>query len=79
MQRVEGVAFGHVDTRLAQCLLERMSDGGEVMLSHRELAVELGTPRKVVSRQLKEFERRGWLRLRCRRHSGNCCGGVEYC
>ncbi len=67
MQRVEEVAFGRVDARLAQCLLERMSDGGEVMLSHRELAVELGTAREVVSRQLKEFERRGWLRLRRRR------------
>ncbi len=67
MQRVEEVAFGHVDTRLAQCLLERMNDAGEVTLSHRELAVELGTAREVVSRQLKEFERSGWLRLRRRR------------
>ena len=32
-------------------------------LTHHEIAVELGTAREVVSRQLKAFERRGWARL----------------
>jgi CRP/FNR family transcriptional regulator len=27
------------------------------------MAAELGTAREVVSRQLKEFERRGWVKL----------------
>ena len=30
--------------------------------THQELAVELGTAREVGSRQLKDFERRGWVR-----------------
>jgi len=32
----------------------------KVDATHQELAVELGTAREVVSRQLKDFERRGW-------------------
>lgn len=28
--------------------------------THRQLAAELGTAREVVSRQLQEFQRRGW-------------------
>jgi len=59
---IEEVAFGRIDMRLAACLLERVSQG-EIKSTHQELAVELGTAREVVSRQLKEFERRGWLEL----------------
>ncbi len=32
-------------------------------ITHQTLAVELGTAREVVSRLLKEFERRGWPHL----------------
>ena len=62
MLLVEEVAFRRVDVRLAHCLLERADVTGVVSLTHQELAAELGTAREVVSRQLKEFERRGWLR-----------------
>ena len=58
---VEEVAFRRVDARLAHCLLERADAAGVVSLTHQELAVELGTAREVVSRQVKEFERRGWV------------------
>lgn len=60
---VEEVAFGRVDARLAQRLLDRRGAEGQVALTHQQLAVELGTAREVVSRQLKDFEQRGWLRL----------------
>lgn len=60
---VEEVAFGRMDVRLAQCLLERAGQDGEVRRTHQELAVELGTAREVVSRQLKDFERRHWVVL----------------
>ena len=60
---VEEVAFTRIDSRLAQRLLGLSGAGAEVRLTHQELAVELGTAREVISRQLKEFERRGWLRL----------------
>lgn len=63
MQVIQGVAFGHIGPRLAAALLARAGDRREVEATHQDLAVELGTAREVVSRQLKEFERRGWVRL----------------
>jgi len=57
---IEEVAFGRIDQRLASCLLRRARGGAEVEATHQELAMELGTAREVVSRQLKEFERRRW-------------------
>jgi CRP/FNR family transcriptional regulator len=30
--------------------------------THEDLAVELGTAREVVTRQLKSFEQRGWVK-----------------
>ena len=60
---VEEVGFQRVDVRLARLLLERAAERHAVSMTHQELAVELGTAREVVSRQLKEFERRGWLTL----------------
>ncbi len=35
---------------------------GTLSLTHQDLAMELGTAREVVSRQLKEFERHGYVR-----------------
>ncbi len=64
---LEEVAFGHVDTRLAQWLLSHSDGQNPIEASHRELATELGTAREVVSRQLKEFERCGWVKLGRRR------------
>ena len=62
MLLVEEVAFGHIDIRLAQRLLALQDALGTIGLTHQDLAVELGTAREVISRQLKEFERRGWIR-----------------
>lgn len=59
---IEEVAFGRIDARMAQVLLAHARDGiwsG----THQDLAVELGSAREVISRQLKEFERRGWVDL----------------
>jgi CRP/FNR family transcriptional regulator len=60
---LEEVAFGRIDVRLAQLLIERCGPDGAVRATHQQLAVELGTAREVVSRQLKEFERRSWVSL----------------
>ena len=61
MLLVEEVAFRRVDVRLAHCLLVRADPAGVVALTHQELAAELGTAREVVSRQVREFDRRGWV------------------
>lgn len=58
---IEEVAFRRIDIRLAQKLLELVDGEGEVHLTHQQLATELGTAREVVSRQLQEFQRRGWI------------------
>lgn len=60
---IEEVAFGRIDMRLAQFLAERADKDGILKGTHQEFAVELGTAREVISRQLKDFERRGWLSL----------------
>jgi len=60
---VEEVAFGRIDGRLAQRLLELRDHNGVVEATHQALAAELGTAREVISRQLKEFERQGWIVL----------------
>lgn len=58
---IEEIAFQRMDIRLAQKLLELESDTGDIQLTHQQLATELGTAREVVSRQLQEFQRRGWI------------------
>jgi len=64
LARIEEVAFERIDRRLALRLLDLAGRQGEIAATHRELAVELGTAREVVSRKLKDFERRGWIELR---------------
>ncbi len=62
IQRVEDVAFGRIDARLARLLLDLGGgDGQALAITHQQLAAELGSAREVVSRQLKRFERAGWV------------------
>lgn len=63
MVLVEEVAFGRIDIRLARFLADHRDTCGGLDTTHQALAVELGTAREVVSRQLKEFERRGLVTL----------------
>ena len=64
MLLVEEVAFHRMDERLEEWLQVRAAAGQSVLnITHQELAVELGTAREVVSRLLKELERRGQVRL----------------
>ncbi|RCK44554.1 Crp/Fnr family transcriptional regulator [Thalassospira profundimaris] len=58
---IEEIAFRRLDIRLAQKLIELCGAEDTVLSTHQKLAVELGTAREVVSRQLQEFQRRGWI------------------
>jgi CRP/FNR family transcriptional regulator, anaerobic regulatory protein len=60
---VEEVAFGKLDIRLARHLLKHCTDITTIETTHQQLATELGSAREVISRQLKDFESRGWLKL----------------
>jgi len=61
MMLVDEVVFKKLDKRLAQLLLDRKDDHFEV--THQDIALELGSVREVVSRQLKVFERQGMVKL----------------
>ncbi len=64
MLLVEDVAFGRMDVRLARLLLCRSEAGQKnIAATHQDLAIELGTAREVISRIIKDFERRGWVHL----------------
>lgn len=58
---IEEIAFQRLDIRLAQKLIELARDTGQIRATHQQLAAELGTAREVISRQLGEFQRRGWI------------------
>ncbi|PRX38143.1 CRP/FNR family transcriptional regulator, anaerobic regulatory protein [Meinhardsimonia xiamenensis] len=60
---IDDVVFGRMDLRIAERLVQLANADGEVRLTQAELAAELGTAREVVSRQLGEFQRRGWVEL----------------
>lgn len=60
---LEETAYGHLDQRLAKSLLSLRDDEGVVHATHHDLAANLGSAREVVSRQLKNFEHHGWVRL----------------
>ena len=60
MQLVEEVAFRRLDERLAQMLIHR---GPVIEATHQKLADELGSVREIVSRLLRSFEARGWVKL----------------
>jgi len=62
IKRVEDVAFGRIDARLAKHLVDRCeNEPGLITATHQQLASELGTAREVVSRQLKVFEKQAWI------------------
>ncbi len=62
LQVIEDITFQRLDVRLAQLLIKLAGDCGEVIATHQALANELGSAREVVSRQLNEFRKRGWLK-----------------
>jgi CRP/FNR family transcriptional regulator len=62
MELVEEVAFRRVDERLTE-YLEEKSENGRLETTHQRIANDLGTSREVVSRLLKDLERRGSIAL----------------
>ncbi len=66
MELITEVAFKRMDERLMDYIIEKSEDG-KLYATHQAIANELGTAREVVSRLLKEFERRGLVIL-----SRNC-------
>ena len=64
---IESVTFGSVRQRLARTLLELTEQAGDKPFSlpwtHQEIALNLGTVREVVSRNLNRFQADGLIRV----------------
>jgi CRP/FNR family transcriptional regulator len=64
MEVVDEVAFRRMDVRIAELLLSRpQSAGGLIVLTHQEVAAELGSSREVVSRILADFAASGLVQV----------------
>jgi CRP/FNR family transcriptional regulator len=57
MELIEEVAFGKMDKRLKEYLVEK-SENSVLNSTHQQIANDLGTSREVISRLLKDFEKR---------------------
>ena len=60
--RMEELVEGDIDRMLAKTLLDAARDG-KVTMTHQDLAVAIGSAREVVSRHLKQWEGKGWVKL----------------
>ncbi len=61
--RMEQLCAPSIERYLAKTLLELAGDGLQILTTHQDLALRLGTAREVVSRHLKHFEINGWVSL----------------
>ena len=62
IELVEEVTFGKLDVRLADYLVAKAENNG-LHTTHQSIANELGSSREVISRLLKDFERKGRIEL----------------
>jgi CRP/FNR family transcriptional regulator, anaerobic regulatory protein len=60
MELIKLLTWGQLDRRLALIMIEK---GRIIKATHRDLANEVGSVREVVSRILKEFEKKGLVHL----------------
>ena len=60
---IEKIKFTKVENRLINYIESNCNSNGELHITHEKLAVNTGTVREVVSRQLKKLESRGLVSL----------------
>ncbi len=60
---IDELLLHRVDQKLALWLANRGKRDPQIRATHQAIAAELGTAREVVSRILKDFDRRGWVDL----------------
>jgi CRP/FNR family transcriptional regulator len=61
MELIKEIAFRKMDERLFDYIVEK-SEHGKLSITHQRIAHDLGTAREVVSRLLKNFEKKGLIR-----------------
>lgn len=62
MMQMEQVTLDSVDQRLARFLLQQ-AQNNRLRITHQDIATNIGSAREVVSRRLKELEKRGVVDL----------------
>jgi CRP/FNR family transcriptional regulator len=60
---INKISFSRLDLRISRFLLENSSVNTPLIITHQSLATELGSAREVISRQLKAFENKNWVKL----------------
>jgi CRP/FNR family transcriptional regulator len=62
---LDAVAFKRMDERLMRYIVTKMKQykSNELHMTHQEIANELGTSREVISRLLKQLEKKKWIEL----------------
>jgi CRP/FNR family transcriptional regulator, anaerobic regulatory protein len=60
---VDNIVFKSIEEKLTHKLKELQDKNGEIALTHKDLAIQIGTAREVVSRTLKQWERSGKVAL----------------
>ncbi|RZS97951.1 Crp/Fnr family transcriptional regulator [Cecembia calidifontis] len=62
---LDAVAFKRMDERLMRYIVTKMKQHktNELHITHQEIANELGTSREVISRLLKQLEKKKWIEL----------------
>jgi CRP/FNR family transcriptional regulator len=62
---LDAVAFKRMDERLMNYIVTKMKQlkTNELHTTHQEVANELGTAREVISRLLKQLEKKKWIEL----------------
>lgn len=63
MEIVDEVTFRRMDSRLAGVLVSRSRQANPIMMTHQEIASELGSSREVISRLLETLGSRGIIRV----------------
>ncbi|MBI4979605.1 MAG: Crp/Fnr family transcriptional regulator [Spirochaetes bacterium] len=61
IELVEEVVFQRLDVRIAQYLLSPRTPGKTIAITHEKIAFDLGSAREVVTRILRDFEKRGLI------------------
>ena len=64
LNTIDSIAFHNLDDRLSQLLKQKSEkEGGELKTTHQELANQLNSSREVISRLLKQMERKGKIQM----------------
>ncbi len=65
LEAIDSIAFHKMDERVLKYLTEKSNamNTEEIQMSHQEIAVDLNSSREVISRILKQMERKGLVKL----------------